>query len=649
MADEFVSLLLPVGVVVVLLGALAAWRRAWVTGALTLQIVGGACMAGGAIAILVTGQSIGEGFHNSLSPAFGVDGLSAFFVAVIGLTSIPALIYATDTLPQNDHARPLTILSGLFLLALIGVLAARDAISFLAFWELLTVIPAAAILVARPDAEARRAVFIYIALTHVAGVGVWVAMLVLAQNGALGGALEASQTRNLVMNAALIGFGAKAGLMPLHSWLIRAHPLAPAHISALMSGVMIKVALYGLIRVLFEWTAPAPLWIGLVVLVVGAISALGGVLYALVQRELKRLLAFSSIENVGIIALALGAALVLNHEGESYWGAIAFAAALLHIANHAAFKSLLFLGAGSIGHAVGALDLDRLGGLLKRMPRTGWPFLIGCTAIAGVPPLNGFVSEWLTLQALLHVGYSEGDGISVAGALTASALAATAAISLYCFVKVAGMVLLGPPRTPAVATAMEQSGKRWFPLALLAGVCVVLGAVPALLLPTLVALAPGTTTLHADVNLSLPGTGSLPTLILLVTIGALALLGMRITRTGRRQARTPAWAGGQIIERSLDWSSASFTKPMLLVMQGVFRPKRELTIVEQPGLVQEIEYSSNVPHLFDTMIYAPLHGAAMRTAKLARRTQSGSVRTYIGYLLGLVIGMLAMVRLGLIG
>ena len=643
------SSLLPFGAICVALGGVLGFRRGLIGASLAVQAFGAALIAAGAIAVLVSGDAVGGDFTSTLRPEFGVDGLSAFFIAVISLTAVPALIYAADSLPPNRHCRPLTVLSAAFLLALIGVIVARDAITFLAFWELMTLIPAAAILVARGDAEARHAVFVYIAITHVAGVGVWTAMLVLAHTGALGGVLEASAARNLVMIAALIGFGAKAGLMPLHSWLIRAHPLAPAHVSALMSGVMIKVALYGLIRVLFEWTSPAPIWIGATVLAVGGLSALGGVLYALVQSELKRLLAFSSIENVGIIALALGASLILRAEGSDYWSAIAFGAALLHVANHAAFKSLLFLGAGSIGHAVGALELGRLGGLLKRMPRTGWPFLVGCAAIAGLPMLNGFVSEWLTLQSLLNLGYLNEPGVSIAGALSAAALAMTAAVALYCFVKVAGMVLLGPPRSEAAAEATEQSGKRWIPLTFLAGVCVALGALPALLLPALVELAPGSTTLATGVNLNLPGTGGLNTVPLLIFLLVLGAIGYRFASAGRRQTRGPVWIGGQKEERSFDWTSASFTKPMLLVLQSVFRPRREFTVVEQPGLVREIRYSSHVPHLFDTVIFGPVQRAAMGGAKLARRTQTGSVRTYIAYLLGLVIGMLAIVRLGLLG
>ena len=255
----------------------------------------------------------------------------------------------------------------------------------------------------------RHAVFVYLAVTHVGGAGVWISVLALAHYGALSGtgtlAAQGGGPEALVLVAALIGFGTKAGLMPLHSWLPRAHPVAPSNFSALMSGVMIKVALYGLIRVLFEWAAPVPLWAGLALLGAGLLSALGGVLYALFQHDLKRLLAFSSIENVGIVALGLGASLVFAWAGDPTWATIAFAAALLHVVNHALVKALLFLAAGSFERAVGPLDLDRLGGLLRRMPWTGGAFLVGAMAIAGLPPLNGFASEWLTLQALVHLAF----------------------------------------------------------------------------------------------------------------------------------------------------------------------------------------------------------------------------------------------------
>lgn len=630
------------GVALVVLGGILGAVRSQLAASLAVQIAGACALAGGGVAVLASGHDVGASFRWTLDPAFGIDGLSAFFLVVVAATAVPALLFARDALPGARGAPALAALSAAFVLALVGVLAARDVVTFLAFWELMTLVPAAAILVARRDREVRRAVFAYLAITHLGGAGVWVALLTLANEG--------EGPRALVLVAALVGFGTKAGLMPLHSWLPRAHPVAPSHISALMSGVMIKVALYGLIRVLFEWAAPAPEWIGFVVLGVGALSAVAGVLYALVQHDLKRLLAFHSIENVGIITLALGAAILLQARGDAVWADLAFAAALLHTANHAAFKALLFLAAGAFGEAAGALELDRLGGLLRRMPWTGWSFLVGCAAIAGVPPLNGFVSEWLTLQGLLHVAYADAAGVAAAGALAAAALAATAALALYCFVKVVGLVLLGAPRTPAVAAAVERPASTRASLVLLAAVCVLLGALPGLVVPTLATLGgSGAPPPPTGAGLDLPGTGGLPALALVVALGALVAVLLRWIGAGRRSAPAPAWACGQPVEPSLDWTSAGFTKPLRLVLESVFRPEREIEVRTVGALVQEVRYRSEVPHLFDTLLYEPSQRIALRAARAARRLQSGSLRAYILYLLGLVLVLLAAVRIGVIG
>lgn len=645
-----IDVILLSGAAIIALGGIAPLRRDWVHAAIAMQAIGATLTGAGAIIVLVTGRCAGAQFHSSLVPAFGLDGLSAFFVAMTSVVALMAFVYSFDSLPHNRHSRSLTSLTAAFVLALIGVVTARDPITFLAFWELMTLLPATAILVARPDREARTAVFVYIAITHLAGVGVWTSILVLAQHGAIGATLEPSSARDAVMVAALAGFGAKAGLIPVHTWLIRAHPLAPAHISALMSGVMIKIAVYGLIRVLFEWTAPAPLWIGVALIAVGALSALGGVLYALVQHELKRLLAFSSVENVGIITLALGTSLVLHDRGFDLWAAIAFGAALLHMFNHAAFKSLLFLCAGSFGRAVGDLKFSRLGGLLTRMPRTGWPFLIGCMAIAGIPPLSGFASEWLALQSLAHLTYERSASVSLPAVLAAAALAMTAAVSLFCFVKAAGMTLLGESRSPEAAAAKDQSAARWMPLVLLAAICVILGLVPSLILPTLAALDPiAVAAPAAGISMNFPGTGNLPALALGTLLLVAGTIVFRLTAAGDRQDRTPAWAGGQRTVPEFAGTSAGFTKPLLLVLEIAFRPRRDLLVKEAPGLVREVRYRSYVPHLFDTLIYGPVHRTALLAAAFARRTQTGNVRVYIAYLIGLLVGMLAVVRLGLIG
>lgn len=617
---------------------------------LTLQTLGTALLGVAGAAVLFGDDHVGAGFRSEVAPALGLDPLSGFFLLVLAITAVPALVFAQAYVPGSPGARPVAALTAGFVLALAGLVAARDIVGLLACWELMTLVPAAAILAARHDKPVRDAVFAYVAITHIGGAGVWVALLTLAHHGAIGDPIAVTAgTQTLVAISALVGFGTKAGFIPLHSWLPRAHPVAPAHLSALMSGVMIKVALYGLIRVEFEWLGPAPRWLGLTLLAVGLVSALGGVLWALVQGDLKVVLAFSSIENVGIVALGLGASLLFMHAGAQTWAAIAFGAALLHVATHAIFKALLFLGAGAFQRAVGSLQLDELGGLLRRMPWTGGAFLVGCAAIAGLPPLSGFASEWLLLQSLLHLALERPLGVALAAALALAGLAVTAALALLCFVKVAGLVLLGPPRRDECAAAQDAPPAMRAGMAALAALCVALGVLPGLVLPTLAGLAPGAAPdLTRQPGLHVPGTGSLPGLALALALLGLTTVLVRIRGT-RRAAPAPTWACGQPVVPALSWTSAAFTKPLRLVLESLLRPTRELAVEGEPGLIQRVTYTSDVPSLVDRVLLDPAIAAGLRGAAIARRLQTGNVRTYALYLLLLVIGLLVLVRTGALG
>ncbi len=646
------DLLAVAGATLLAAGTVAPLLRLPAGGSLALQAVGAALLGIAGAGVLFGAAPLGAGFRDGLDPALGIDGLSGFFLVTIAVAGIPSLLYARGYFAGAPRERLHVALGGLFLLSLALVVTARDPSTFLAGWELMTLAPAAAILARRGDGPVREAVFVYLAVTHLGGAGVWICILALAHYGALGDpsalAAQGAGAQALVIVAALVGFGTKAGLMPLHAWLPRAHPVAPSPVSALMSGVMVKVALYGLVRVLFEWAAPAPLWAGLALLGLGLLSALGGAMYALAQRDLKRLLAFSSIENVGIVTLGLGVSLVFAAEGETTWAAIAFGAAFLHTLNHAAFKALLFLAAGSFERAVGSLDLDRIGGLLRRMPWTGGAFLVGATAIAGLPPLNGFASEWLTLQSLVHAAFGPTLGVGLAAALAAAGLAATAGLAAFAFAKAAGLVLLGAPRRPEAAEAGEAPvAMRAAPVAL-AAACIGLGAVPGLLLPSLTGLSPWSSQLGSEPSLSVPGTGSLPSpWLLLAVLGLTAALWL--LRGSRRAAPVPAWACGQRIEPALGWTSAGFIKPIHLVLESVLRPRREITAEREHGLVRSVRYSGEIPHLFDTALYGPVRGAALRGARVARRIQSGSVRAYAAYLLALLLVVLLLTRVGAIG
>jgi hydrogenase-4 component B len=634
-----------VGVVLTLL------RRQWRRG-LGVQAAGAVVLMVAGFTTLATGHAVGAAFTSQFMPRFGVDRLSGLFVAALGLVAAPVFAYSSRYLDGSRRGRLVGALTGGFVLAMGSLLCARDAITFLGSWELMSLLPAAIILLHRDaDAQSRHSVFVYVAITHLGGVGTWIAVLLLAHAGALGTAGVVGPGSGLQIGialAALVGMGTKAGVVPLHAWLPRAHPIAPAPVSALMSGVMIKLAVYAMIRVFVDWLGVLPTWFGVLVLAVGAVSAVGGVTYALFQHELKRLLALHSIENVGIIVLGLGACLVLRARGADAWAALALAAALLHTVNHAVFKALLFLCAGSIERAVGSLELNRLGGLLRRMPWTGAAFFVGAMAIAGLPPLNGFASEWLTLQALLHVAILGHVGDGIAGAVALAALGATAALAVFCFVKVVGLVLLGPPRRAHVRDAVEVAAPMRVAVAVLATACVVLGLVPGLLVSRLVAIAPWSGQAPAHAGLSVPGTGSLPTVaVALVLVGVTMLLSR--LRGQRAAQAAPTWVCGQPVAPQLNWSSAGFTKPLRLVLEVVLRPRREIEVRTDGGVVTEVGYQGDVPNLIDERLYRPVARWSLVAAAYARRLQSGSLGMYVGYLIGLVLVVLLAGRIGWLG
>ncbi len=624
------------------LGALSGRHRV----SLAAQAVGAVLMAAGAIAVFAGGAPVGAAFRSGVHPAFGLDALSGFFLLVLCVVTVPAALYARDALPAGPTSSALAALTAAFVLAMAGLVAARDVTTFLACWELMTLIPAAAMLVARQDEEVRRAVIVYVGITHVGAVGVWVVMLILSAHGAIGGTpLSPGGLQTLVLVMALAGFLTKAGIVPLHVWLPRAHPVAPTHISALMSGVMIMLALYGLIRVLFLWLTAVPTWTGVVLVGFGSLSALVGVLYALVQRELKRLLAFSSIEHAGIVVLGLGAALLLEAAGQREWAAIAFAGALLQVLNHAAFKGALFLGAGAAGDAAGTLQIDRMGGLLRRMPVTGCAIGVAALAIAGLPLLNGFVSEWIGLQALLRLPVTQTDGLALVGAFGAATLAATAGLAALCFVGVAGLMLLGHPRSRPAAEAREPAFGARSAVGFLATLCLLLAVLAGALVPRLAQLGPGSWSGQASLGLDLPGTGSLPTPALLLAL-ALTAAVLSAARGRRRAAPAPVWVSGQPDTPPLAWTLTGFTKPLRLMVDGLLRTNRETATISAAGIVEEVQFRGEVPHVFDTHVFEPALRVASRSARAARRLQSGSLRSYLGYLVVLLIVLLALLRLG---
>ncbi len=587
----------------------------------------------------------------SFSFALGVDRLSAFFLLLICSVSLPVILFSSSYISRHySGARRdwLWVLLPLFLMSMVLVVTASTAFAFLFGWELMTLFSARLILIDGDSEERRHSIFVYLLMMHAGAAAVIGAFLLFLPQAGNFAQMRASATlmspalRTAVFLLAFVGFGTKAGIVPLHLWLPRAHPIAPSPVSALMSGVMLKTAVYGFVRFAFDFLGGGPSWWGYLALFAGGVSGLLGVLYAIAEHDLKRLLAYHSVENIGIIYLGLGSALVLTANHAPIWAALALTAALLHCLNHAIFKSLLFLGAGAISDAAHTLDLEKLGGLLKRMRLTGTVFLIACCSIVGLPLFNGFVSEWLTFRSFLAGSEMTSLSAAIILPLAAGVLALIGGLAAACFAKVYGVAFLGRPRSSGAGSANEVSLPMQAGMGALATACVVIGIFPGLVLPSLGTLTgellPGAALPRAAASLS----GVLPWIALFVLVVVAGIAAFK-----RAKSLTATWACGLPgLDERMQYTSTAFSKPLRKVFSQVYKADRTLKVVpgEAPYFPASISYRSVRTTSFEKSLYRPGVDAIVAAAHRLRQLQTGNIQIYLLYIFAALIALLMFMR-----
>ena len=593
--------------------------------------------------------------------ALEMDPLGGLFVALVSGAAVPASLAGLEHAREDRHGWLAYLV---FVVAMIALPLAANALTFLLAWELMSLASYALVLQGGRSRESIRAAWVYAVMTH-AGLGCLLAGMLLVSAWTGGFAFAdwraaapglAPGARGVAFALLGLGFAAKAGVIPLHVWLPLAHPAAPAHVSALMSGVMIKLGVYGLLRAGLDWLGGGPAWWGVTVLLAGTVSALVGVLYALVDHDLKRLLAFSSIENVGIILIGLGAGMTFRAAGRPDLAVLGVAAGLYHTVNHAALKALLFLAAGAVLHGTGTRNLEELGGLVRRMPWTAAAFLVGSVAIAGLPPLNGFVGEWLTFQTLLQNLAVPRVGLNLAFTLALAGLALTAGLALACFVKAFGITFLALPRSVAAASAREAGRPLRGAMTLLALACVVLGLAPTLVLPALARVAGplagtsappplgGALTLRVSDGFASLSTPAVAAALSLAVAGPLALL--TLAGVGRRRRVAETWGCGRLVQTArMEYTATAFANPFKRVFDFFYRPVRQLDIEAHPEsrlFVRRIVYENPTRFLFEDWLYRPALDALHRSALRLRAIQSGSANLYLLYILVALLALLVL-------
>jgi hydrogenase-4 component B len=630
------------------------------------------------------------------------DRLSALFVFVTGLVFLPVSIFSSIYLGKYRAHYSLAyfgILYHCLFASIVLVLIAHDAISFLVAWELMSIASYLLVNFEYERPESSHAGFVMLAMSEAGTIAVAIAFILLA--GAAG-AFEFDQLRSagaalgstlvwVVFLLSFFGFAVKAGLVPLNSWLPLAHPVAPTNVSALLSAVIVNLGIYGIIRLNLDLAPVTGTSPGLIVLVIGSLSALIGILYATAQPEMKRLLAHSTIENMGIVAAGIGASMVFLATDHGIVAGVALIAALYHLVNHSIYKALLFIGTGAVEAGAGTRDLDRLGGIARRMPWTSVFFLVGVLSISALPPLNGFVSEWLMLQTVLRSALLASVPIKIAFAVCGALLALTAGLAVTCFAKVFAMGFLGMARSQGAATATDAPAGTRAPLALLAAVCIGLGVLPTYVIPLLdraatplvhqsatAALVPPFFSaetqqqegfapafvsefhdLGAQVGSSvLPGRGlivlhrgeqsnpvvfAMSTSYMLIALaGILVLTFAAFAWLSRHRAavRGPVWAGGlRHLWPGITYTATGFSNPVRVIFDAVLRPTTGEDNVEAVArhFRTAIRREYTEVHIVDRLVLEPPVAALQRLAGLARKMHVGNVNAYAAYVLVILL------------
>jgi formate hydrogenlyase subunit 3/multisubunit Na+/H+ antiporter MnhD subunit len=598
-----------------------------------------------------------------LGTHFRIDALAAFFIIVVNLGGATASLFALGYGRHEETPERVLPFYPMYLAAMNLVVLANDAFSFLVSWEFMSLTSWALVIAHHRDGENMRAGYIYLLMASFGTLTLLLAFGLLAgSNGnyvfdVIRATHPAPALSAIVLVLALVGAGSKAGIVPLHAWLPLAHPAAPSQVSALMSGVMTKVAVYGFVRIVFDLLGPPAWWWSMAVLAAGGITAVMGVLYALMQHDLKRLLAYHTVENIGIIYIGLGLALAFKAQGMAAAAALALTAGLFHVFNHSVFKSLLFFGAGSVLNATGERDMEHLGGLIHRMPQTAFAFLVGCVAISALPPLNGFVSEWLTFQAILLSPQLPSWGLKLLVPAVGAVLALSAALAAACFVKAFGVTFLGRPRTPAAADARETDSNSLAAMFALAALCLVAGILPGIFID---GLAPVT---HALVGISMPHQSGLDWLtvvpiaesrssyngllvFIFVTLsGSIAAFAIHRLASDKLR-RAPAWDCGYPDPSPMtQYTASSFAQPIRRVYGTTVFHAREIGEMPPPGSITPARLTVELRDLIWDALYAPVAGAIGLATERINILQFLTIRRYLSLVFAALVFLLLVLAI----
>ncbi len=620
--------------------------------------IGAGCLLGcvDSVRRLVEGTTSAVSFSylQAYELSFQLNTLSAFFLVAIFAVSALAALYSFHSMDDPKKAGR-TAAHYLFFSLLVNAMAlvvvADGMITFLLSWELMTLSSFFLVIYDHEEAENRRAGYQYFVFSHVGAMFIFAAFgLIFASTGSLGfeaASGMADSTKILVFLLTFVGFGSKAGVFPLHFWLPHAHPAAPSHISAVMSGVMIKTGIFGMLKMIVVLQMKTALF-GEILLFAGIVSGVLGVVYALGQHDLKRLLAYHSVENIGIILIGLGIGLIGAAKGHSWMAVLGFTGGLLHVLNHALFKSLLFLGAGMVVHQTGSREIDRLGGLFKGMRITGTTFLIGSLAIAGLPPFNGFVSEFL-----IYLGSFKGvpvdRGTFALSLLAIIALAVIGGLALACFTKVVGVVFQGEPRSAAARDVKEHGWTMLLAMIVLACACVVIGVFPGLF----VSLAVKTTASTGLIDVAVPIepflelTGNITRVAVIFLVGLVAVMLLRLALyRGKTVTRSGTWGCGftQPTVR-MQYTGTSYAASILEFFSAV-APLRVQQQTVKGCFPAAGNYHSHIEDIAESNSSRLIVRPVMALFDRLRWIQHGDIHLYIGYILLAIVGLMIFVWRG---